>query len=88
MAEREYEAWFIASQDSFRDLLDFRVSAPESNPQSIRGAKEWITTRMAPGRIYSETVDQLKFTKRMDLQLARRASSFDKLWREIAKLKP
>jgi len=53
----------------------------------IRGCKKALETRvLVPGAIYSPTVDQERFTARMDLAAARRASSFDKLCREVETL--
>lgn len=50
----------------------------------IRGAKEWLTARMAEGRHYVETLDQPALTACFDLQQARRAASFDKFFRDIS----
>ncbi|MFL6197548.1 MAG: DUF4276 family protein [Thermoanaerobaculia bacterium] len=87
LAKREFEAWFLAAADSLRGKrgLGPSLSAPE-DPESIRGAKEWLTSHMAPGRRYVETLDQPALAATFDLELARRAPSFDKLYREVAAL--
>ncbi len=42
-----------------------------------------MSAHMGPGKRYVETLDQAALTAIFDLKLARRASSFDKLYREI-----
>ena len=57
----------MAAGDSWRD------------PDTIRGAKEWLSARIADGR-YRETTDQPAFAAVMDLEMAhRRSRSFMKL---------
>jgi hypothetical protein len=87
LAKREFEAWFLAAADSLRGKrgLDASLTAPD-DPESIRGAKEWLTARMAPDRRYVETLDQAALAATFDLELARRAPSFDKLYRQVAAL--
>lgn len=85
LANKEFEAWFIASADSLREIGYLtRISDPsESGPDSVRGAKEWLSTRLHQGT-YKPTVDQPKLAAVFDLQEARRNSrSFRKLWREM-----
>ena len=86
LAKCEYETWFIAAAESIagarRVLPD--ISAP-SEPESIRGAKEWIGSRMHGS--YRPTADQVSLTARFDMALARRRSvSFDKMWRATSAL--
>lgn len=84
LAKREYEAWFIAAAESLkskRSLAD-TLSGP-NNPESIRGAKQWLSRQMPAGVCYSETTDQAALTAVFDMQAARRADSFDKCYREI-----
>ncbi len=87
LAKREFEAWFLAAADSLRGKrgLATNLTAPD-DPEAIRGAKEWLTARMAPGRRYVETLDQSALAATFDLELARRAPSFDKLYRQVAAL--
>lgn len=86
-ARSEFESWFLAAAASLagcRDLADPLV-APE-HPESIRGAKEWLSQRMG-GHSYKPTVDQAALAQRFDLELARAGSpSFDKLWRDVTRL--
>jgi hypothetical protein len=53
------------------------------DPESIRGAKEWLSARMPRYRPYTETLDQPALTQCFDIQAARRTRSFDKCYREI-----
>ena len=86
LAKCEYEAWFLAAAESIsgtRGLLP-EMSAPPG-PESIRGAKEWIDSRMRGS--YRPTADQAALTAGFDMELARRRSaSFDKMWRAVAAL--
>jgi hypothetical protein len=81
--QREFEGWFLVAAQSLRgkrglppDLL------PPSNPEEIRGAKEWLRERMR-GRVYSEVVDQPALAALFDLNQARASRSFDKCYREL-----
>jgi hypothetical protein len=70
----EWENWYLAAAESLagcRGLLP-DIAAPE-HPESIRGAKEWLTKRMHPGRAYSPTADQAALAASLDLASAKRA---------------
>jgi hypothetical protein len=84
LAKREYEAWFLASAESLRGErgLPNNLVRP-NNPESIRGAKEWLSDKMPSGRSYAATTDQPALTKLFDMNIARTADSFDKCYREI-----
>jgi len=84
IAKNEYEAWFLASAESLRGKRGLRndIEAPK-DPESIRGAKEWIQDRLHEGNRYSETVDQPALTGLFHLQTARRSSSFDRFYRRF-----
>ena len=85
LAVREYEAWFLAAAASLRGRrgLPADLEAP-STFEAIRDAKGWLGQRMPRG--YSPTADQPALTNLLDLELARRSPSFDKLVRELARL--
>lgn len=88
LAQREYEAWFLAAADSLAGKRGLRddITAP-GDPESVRGAKEWLTRQMPQGRSYRETLDQPALTKQFDLERARRsAASFRKMWRAVTDL--
>lgn len=86
VAKCEYESWVIAAVDSLQGTRGIRADAevPE-DPESIRGAKEWLRDRMSSP--YSPTADQATFTARFDIASARgRSPSFDKMWRAVSSL--
>lgn len=87
LAKTEYEAWFLAAAPSLagRHGLDEAV-APPDDPEAIRDAKGWLRARMPAGRSYRETIHQASFSAIFDLDLARAAPSFDKLWRDVTSL--
>jgi hypothetical protein len=84
VANREYESWFAAAAESlgaYLDLSDFDPAMVEDE----RVGKGWIEKRFRRAK-YSETLDQVKLTNEMDLELCRsRSPSFDKLCRELEK---
>ncbi len=87
LACREYESWFLAAADCFRGFrgLPTGLEAPE-NSEKIRGAKEWLRKKAGAGASYRPGVDQLQFTRRLDLDLARRSRSFRRFERELLRL--
>ncbi len=86
LAKMEYEAWFLAAIESIRGkrgIVESVETQPE--PESIRGAKERLSQLMRD-KSYSETLDQPALTVLFDLDAARTAPSFDKLWRDVNSL--
>lgn len=79
LAVREFEAWILASALSLRNVHGFAQDlAPPEDPESIRDAKGWLKKNRSP-ESYSETIDQPRFTSRIDLTMARQGSkSFDR----------
>ena len=50
VAKREYEAWFLAATESLRGAHRLPQNLPSPpDPESIRGAKEWLTRHMPAG---------------------------------------
>jgi Domain of unknown function (DUF4276) len=88
LAKREFEAWFLASAESIRGKRGLPNDlSPPSDPESIRGAKEWIARRMTGATTYIETLDQAALAASFDLQTAaQKSDSFDKCFREITSL--
>ncbi len=87
LAVREYESWFLAAAESLRGKRGLSQEIhPPTDPEAVGGAKEWLSQRMSGSRVYSETLDQPALSAEVDLDVARRAPSFDRLWREVERL--
>lgn len=88
LAKREFEGWFLASAESLRGRRSLPDDLPPPpDPESVRGAREWIGRHMIGSVSYSETVDQPALTAVFDLdQAAARTNSFDKCLREVTSL--
>jgi hypothetical protein len=87
IANKEYEAWFLAAAQSLSGFGGLAEHLnPPNDPESVRGAKEWLTSKMTSGQSYSPTRHQPVFSDRMDLSEARRAKSFRKFEKEISAL--
>jgi len=87
IAKREYEAWFLAAARSLagqRGLAE-QLDSPV-DPESVQGAKEWLTARMPSDQSYSPTRHQAAYSDLMDLSEARKARSFKKLEKELSRL--
>ena len=81
MANREYEAWFLASIETLRGRAGVLLhAASHPDPEVPRDAKGELERRMLPGASYSATVDQPAMTAHLDLRNAyQRCRSFRKL---------
>jgi hypothetical protein len=81
MANREYEAWFLASIEALRGTAGIlRDATSHPDPEAPRDAKRQLEHRMPSGASYSPTADQAPLTAHFDLQSAyRRCRSFRKL---------
>lgn len=87
LANREYEAWFIAAASSLHGYRNFSFGAgdEQANAEIPRNAKGWLAKRMG-NHSYGEVTDQPAFSARMDLKLAHEHSrSFRKLCSEWIK---
>lgn len=87
LANREYEAWFIAAAESLHQTRTFSWSALDADTEAERprNAKGWMRERMTSGA-YRETTDQPAFSAKFDLQQAfDRSRSFRKLCSEWSK---
>lgn len=83
LANREFEAWFIAAAESLNGCRGFAFADQDLlvAPELPRNAKGWIRERMPRG--YGETTDQPAFSARFDLAVAHeRSRSFRKLCSE------
>lgn len=84
LANREYEAWFIAAAESLSGHRGFYFTSTGGlDAERPRNAKGWMAERIAGGG-YSEIVDQPAFSALIDLEMAHRGSrSFRKLCSEV-----
>ncbi len=87
VANREYEAWFIAAAQSIRGKrgLPDNMEPPE-DPEAIRDAKGWLAHQTAQGFSYKPTIDQPALTQIFDLEQAYAARSFRKLVKDVLAL--
>ena len=87
LAKHEFEAWFLAAAESLRGERGLRSDIdPPSDPEAIRGAKEWLHERMQSGKTYRSKRDQPALTAIFDFEQARHVDSFDKCYRDIVRL--
>ena len=87
LAKHEFESWFLAAAESLQGQRGLSSDLqPPNNPEAIRGAKEWLSQRIEGTGKYSPTVDQRELTACFDFTQARQADSFDKCYRDIARL--
>ncbi len=85
LAKAEYESWFIAAVESVVGRPDLAITPP-MDPESIQDAKGWLSRNALSRGTYRPTRHQARFTAALDLDAARSAPSFDKLWRDVASL--
>jgi len=83
LANREFEAWFIAAAQSLHGARGFAFSPDETLEAELpRDAKGWMKQHMLGGA-YREILDQPAFTARIDLlQAFNNSRSFRKLCTE------
>ena len=87
LAKQEFEAWFLAAAESLRGQRGLKddIQSP-TDPEAIRGAKEWLRGRMQSGKTYRSKRDQPALAALFDFEQARQADSFDKCYRDIVRL--
>jgi hypothetical protein len=86
LPKMEFEAWFLAAAPSLatHQGLPVKLDYP-SDPEAIRGAKEWLTRAREDGHPYKPTLDQAPLASVFDLAQARANSpSFSKFCRDVA----
>jgi hypothetical protein len=83
LANREFEAWFIAAAQSLQGVRGFFVAPEERlDVETPRDAKGWIRQHMRGGK-YSPILDQPAFVAKIDFQQAvGNSRSFRKLCKE------
>jgi hypothetical protein len=85
LANREFEAWFLASAPSLAGQEGFAVNfARPVNPESPRDCKGMLTKARPKGQPYKEVIDQARLAAIFDMEMAREHSdSFDKFYRDV-----
>lgn len=84
LAHHEFEAWFLASASSLKGLHWLNEEVEDHlSPEEVQDCKGWLERWMPKEGKYSETADQPAFTARFDFDLARKARSFRKFWKEL-----
>lgn len=82
IANREFEAWFIAAARSLDGYRGFHVPQVVVDAEVPRDAKGWLR-RHIDGGVYSEVLDQPAFAAAIDLEQAfDNSRSFRKLCKE------
>lgn len=83
LANREFEAWFIASASALHGVRGFSFGSMDNiDAERPRNAKGWMAERMDK-RSYGETTDQPAFTAKLNIDQAYLGSrSFRKLCNE------
>ena len=77
-AKREYEAWFLSSLESIHPEHTY-----PDDPDFIRDAKGWLRRKFG----YRERRDQTRYTRELDLKLAReRSRSFRRLYHSFEEI--
>lgn len=87
LANREFEAWFIAAAASLDGKRHLHCEAEDftAEAERPRNAKGWLSKRMG-NHVYGEMTDQPAFAQTMDLAMAfDRSRSFRKLCTEWSK---
>ncbi len=82
LAYREYESWFITAARSLQGCAGLSADLqPPTDPEQIRGAKEWLSRQMPYP--YDPIIHQLDLTRAFDLQEAQANRSFRRLLHKI-----
>lgn len=87
LANREFEAWFLASARSLQGKRGLRGDLePPPDPEAIRDAKGWLSKNSGVGHSYKPTIDQPALSQLIDLDEAALARSFVKFRKEVLSL--
>lgn len=86
---KEYETLFLHDENATRAVfsdIPKQVAFP-AQPETIRGAKEWLSAQRPSGMAYKETVHQQKITAHLNFDTLReRSADFAHLERAILQL--
>ena len=86
-ANREYEAWFLASLASIAGHYGLPANVVYEGDVATIDAKGWLKARMEQNKEYTPTSHQKRFTSLIDIELAHENSrSFQRLYHAIEQL--
>jgi hypothetical protein len=85
LANREFEAWFLAAAPSLAGKHDLAPAFPMPlNPERPRDCKGLLSKARPKGKPYKPNIDQRVLASLFDMKMARENSpSFDKFYRDI-----
>ncbi|KQY88848.1 hypothetical protein ASD35_15065 [Pelomonas sp. Root1444] len=86
---KEFESLFLADEATTRQVLKSIPldAAFPSTPESIRGAKEWLSKALPKGQAYKETIHQDRISSQLSLEVLRKTSaSFNRFERSLLDL--
>lgn len=87
LAYREYEAWFLASLPTIAGNYDLPADLVYPGElEGRRNVKGWLSDQMPPGKIYKETIHQVKMTNALDIDLALSSRSFQRFYHAVEEL--
>jgi len=87
LAHQEFEAWFLAAASSLRGRCGLNEAIEDHDfPETVADCKGWLARWKPAAFKYSETVDQVALAATFDLELAKRARSFRKLYGEMERI--
>ena len=86
---KEYETLFLHDETATRTVFPDipRHTVFPSQPELIRGAKEWLSEKRPKGMAYKETIHQAKITAHLNIdQLRQKSGDFAHLERAVLNL--
>jgi hypothetical protein len=89
-ANREYEAWFLASIESIAGSGKFALPVGihyDEDVEAPRDVKGWLSAQMPQGNAYQETGHQASMTNLIDIAVARQNSrSFRRMYHAVEEI--
>jgi len=88
LAKRMFESWILAGAEGLVEQGEINPTEVPADPEvEVRNPKQWLSERMNRAGGYGEMADLKRLTACFSIMEAcRRARSFDKLCREVARL--
>ncbi len=87
LAHREYESWFLTSLPTIAGNYDLPANLVyQGEIEGRRDVKGWLSDQMPPGKIYKETIHQVRMTGLLDIDLALSSRSFQRFYHAVEEL--